>query len=250
MSLKPPKRSGNKPRSGVLTTLKSTVKSGVEQIGEKIGERIEETRARNRAIREVRAKIKRKELEQKALPIARKYGISIEEAILYIQSEERRKRAQEARKRLTEQLGDMSKNLSKTTALQPTTKKKTQQQKVDIYYEPDIYEPLSPASYGGSPRQEDFFFEEEPLIEGEGLRGEPFFPPEPPQRRSPPRYYSSYSRVGTPPYRGRTPQVQKSNRRQKIDSMVNQIVIGKKKSFPTSGKSTKKRVDEMLKKLI
>ena len=249
MSLEPPKRNGNRPRSGVLTTLKSTLKSGVEQIGEKIGERIEETRARNRAIREVRAKIKRKELEQKALPIARKYGISIEEAILYIQSEERRKRAQEARKRLTEQLGDMSKNLSKTTALQPTTKKKTQQQKVDIYYEPDIYEPYEPLSpvssapYRRSSRQEEFFFEEEPLIEGEVLRGEPFFPPEPPQRRSPPRYYSSYSRVGTP-------QVQKSNRRQKIDSMVNQIVIGKKKSFPTSGKSTKKRVDEMLKKLI
>ena len=127
----------------------SPLKKKIEQIGEKVGEKIEEVREQNRAIREVRRKIKQKELEEKALPIAKKYGISIEEAVLYMQSEERRKKAQEARKRLTEQLSEMSKNLSTATALQqPTTKKKrrTQQQKVDIYYEPEVYEP-----YGAEP---------------------------------------------------------------------------------------------------
>jgi len=203
----------------------SPLKKGIEQIGEKIGEKIEEVRERNRAIREVRRKIKQKELEEKALPIAKKYGISIEEAVLYMQSEERRKKAQEARKRLTEQLSEMSKNLSTATALQqPTTKKKN----------------------GSSrQRQEEVFFEEEPFIEEESL-----FSPEP-QRRSFPSYPPpSYSRVGTPTYRRRS-QPQRFDRRQRIDSMVNQIVIGRKRSpLTTSTKSTKKKIDEMLKKLI
>ncbi|RLG23876.1 hypothetical protein DRN76_04775 [Methanosarcinales archaeon] len=260
------KKSGSRIKRNVLTPLKSTVKRGIEQIGEKVGEKIEETRARNRAIREVRKKIKQKELEQRALPIARKYGISLEEAVLYIQSEDRRKKAQEARKRLTEQLSEMNKNLSTVTATalqQPTTKKKrrTQQQKVDIYYEPEVYEPYGAESLPqhGQPflRQEELFFEEEPFVGGEPFEEEPLFPPEP-QRRSFPSYSSpSYSRVGATTYRRRVPQSQKPRTRQtkqKIDSMVNQIVIGRKKS-PSSpsvatGKSTKKRVDEMLKKLI
>jgi len=203
----------------------SPLKKGIEQIGEKVGEKIEEVRERNRAIREVRRKIRQKELEEKALPIAEKYGISIEEAVLYMQSEERRKKAQEARKRLTEQLSEMSKNLSTATALQqPTTKKKN----------------------GSSrQRQEEVFFEEEPFIEEESL-----FSPEP-QRRSFPSYPPpSYSRVGTPTYRRRS-QPQRFDRRQRIDSMVNQIVIGRKRSpLTTSTKSTKKKIDEMLKKLI
>ena len=235
------KKSGSRIKRNVLTPLKSTVKRGIEQIGEKVGEKIEETRARNRAIREVRKKIKQKELEQRALPIARKYGISLEEAVLYIQSEDRRKKAQEARKRLTEQLSEMNKNLSTVTATalqQPTTKKKkrTQQQKVDIYYEP------SSPTYS---RQEEIIFEKEPFIEEESL-----FSPEP-QRRSFPSYPPpSYSRVGTPTYRRRL-QPQRFDRRQRIDSMVNQIVIGRKRSpLTTSTKSTKKKIDEMLKKLI
>ena len=202
----------------------SPLKKRIEQIGEKVGEKIEEVREQNRAIREVRRKIKQKELEEKALPIAKKYGISIEEAVLYIQSEERRKKAQEARKRLTEQLSEMSKNLSTATALQqqPTTKKKRKPS-----------------------RQEETFFEEEPFIEEESL-----FSPEP-QRRSFPSYSPpSYSRVGTPTYRRRS-HPQRFDRKQRIDSMVNQIVIGRKRSSPTtSTKSTKKKIDEMLKKLI
>jgi len=204
----------------------SPLKKKIEQIGEKVGEKIEEVREQNRAIREVRRKIKQKELEEKALPIAKKYGISIEEAVLYMQSEERRKKAQEARKRLTEQLSQMNKNLSTVTATalqQPTTKKKR-----------------------GFSRQEEILFEEEPFIEEET-----FFSPEP-QRQSFPQYYSppSYSRVGTPTYRRRL-QPQRFDRRQRIDSMVNQIVIGRKRSSPTtSTKSTKKKIDEMLKKLI
>ena len=255
------KKSGSRIKRNVLTPLKSTVKRGIEQIGEKVGEKIEETRARNRAIREVRKKIKQKELEQRALPIARKYGISLEEAVLYIQSEDRRKKAQEARKRLTEQLSEMSKNLGEVTTLQqPTTKKKkrTQQKKVDIYYEPEVYEPYGaePLPQRGQPfpRQEEVFFEEEPFVGGEPFEEEPLLPPEP-QRRSFPSYSSpSYSQVGTTTYRRRVPQPQKPRTRQtkqKIDSMVNQIVIGRRKSpSVATGKSTKKRVDEMLKKLI
>ena len=247
------KKSGSRIKRNILTPLKSTVKRGIEQIGEKVGEKIEETRARNRAIREVRKKIKQKELEQRALPIARKYGISLEEAVLYIQSEDRRKKAQEARKRLTEQLSQMNKNLSTVTATalqQPTTKKKrrTQQQKVDIYYEPEVYEPYGAESL--PQHRQPFLRQEEPFVGGELLEEEPLFPPEP-QRRSFPSYSSpSYSRVGTPTYRRRS-QPQRFDRRQRIDSMVNQIVIGRKRFSPTtSTKSTKKKIDEMLKKLI
>ena len=204
----------------------SPLKKGIEQIGEKVGEKIEEIRERNQAIREVRRKIKQKELEEKALPIAKKYGISIEEAVLYMQSEERRKKAQEARKRLTEQLSQMNKNLSTVTATalqQPTTKKERSSSRQ---------------------RQEEVFFEEEPFEE------EPLFSPKP-QRQSFSSYPPpSYSRVETPTYRRRS-QPQRFDRRQRIDSMVNQIVIGRKRSSPTtSTKSTKKKIDEMLKKLI
>lgn len=74
----------------MLKSLKEkAVGAGREGLGRAKAYREEQVRHRGE-VRDVREKVTRSELEQEAAPIAKKYGISLEEAIIWLQSEKKK----------------------------------------------------------------------------------------------------------------------------------------------------------------
>lgn len=111
----------------ILAKLKEkAVGIGKEGVGRAKTYREEQVRHRGE-VREVREKVTRSELEQEAAPIAKKYGISLEEAIIWLQSEKKKQQ----RAATVERMGTWGDDLGKGTI--ESKKKKTKKRREESY---------------------------------------------------------------------------------------------------------------------